>query len=55
MEHLVVSYQGQKGPFSFEVMIDSQTGSVIHTWNKTHYELHKPYEIDPTSYGYYGD
>lgn len=46
LEHVLVSYTKPNGhPFSFEAMIDSETGSLIRTWNKTRYEFKKPLQV----------
>lgn len=40
LEHVVVSYTKPNGnPFSFEALIDSANGQMVHTWNQTRYEF----------------
>jgi hypothetical protein len=53
LEHVVVSYIKPNGqPFSFEAIIDSETGHLVQTWNKTHYEFKKPFKIQGAKYLY---
>ena len=43
LEHVRVSYLDENGnPFSFEALIDSETGSMVRSWNQTRYEFKKP-------------
>lgn len=56
LEHVVVSYTNPEGrPFSFEAHINSQTGQVEQTWNKTHHEFRKPAQISGAKYLYKKD
>jgi len=56
MEHVIVSYTKPDGnPLSFEALIDSQTGSVVQTWNKTRYEFNKPAKLNSTGRKFYQD
>jgi hypothetical protein len=49
LEHVKVSFKRADGsPFSFEALVDSQTGSPIQTWNKTHYEFNQDLKLDPS-------
>ena len=53
LEHVVVSYIKPNGqPFSFEALIDSETGRIVQTWNKTRYEFKKPFKIQGDKYLY---
>jgi Zn-dependent metalloprotease len=55
VEHVLVSLVHNNGnPSSFEAYIDSQTGKIIKTWNKTRYESRKPLSVDPTPLGFTG-
>lgn len=50
LEHVLISYTKPNGqPFSFEALIDSQTGSVVQSWNQTRYEIKKRYKIKNAS------
>lgn len=52
-EHIIVSYNKPNGqPFSFEALIDSETGSLVKTWNQTKYEYKKPSKIEGSKYLY---
>ena len=43
LEHVRVSYLNENGnPFSYEALIDSETGSMVRSWNQTRYEFKKP-------------
>ncbi len=47
LEHIVVSNVDEKGnPFSFEALIDSETGTMVRSWNKTRYEFNRSPKID---------
>lgn len=47
LEHIIVSYTKPDGkPFSFEALVDSETGAMIQSWNQTRYEFKKPYKIN---------
>ncbi len=53
VEHVLVSLVHNDGnPSSFEAYIDSQTGKIIRSWNKTRYESRKPLKVDPTPIGF---
>lgn len=53
MEHIVVSYKKPNGyPFSFEALVDSETGAVIQTWNKTRYEFNDTVKLNPAGKRY---
>ena len=43
VEHIIVRLVSKEGlPSSFEAYIDSHTGRILQSWNKTRYELNKP-------------
>lgn len=43
LEHIKVSYLDENGnPFAFEALVDSETGSMVRSWNQTRYEFKKP-------------
>lgn len=47
LEHVLVSFIRPDGtPFSFEALINSQTGIAIQTWNKTRYEFRDSLKLD---------
>lgn len=49
-EHIVVRYKLPNGnPFSFEALIDSETGTMVQSWNKTRYERREPTSLDGTN------
>lgn len=51
LEHIVVSYTSKDGkPFSFEAMIDSETGFPVQTWNQTRYEKKEKILINAEKY-----
>lgn len=53
LEHVVVSFTRPDGnPFSFEAYINSETGQLVKSWNKTRYEYKKPYKIEGMKYLY---
>ena len=57
LEHIIVSYKKEDGlPFSFEALIDSETGSVVQSWNQTRYEYNKRYSVKAKDgdFEYYG-
>lgn len=55
LEHVVVSYTMADGsPFSFEALINSETGVPVQTWNKTHSEYRKTMKLKNVN-AYYGD
>jgi Zn-dependent metalloprotease len=55
VEHVIVSLVHNNGnPSSFEAYIDSQTGKIVKSWNKTRYESRKPLKVDPTPLGFTG-
>jgi len=46
LEHVVVSYNRPDGnPYSFEALIDSETGHAVQTWNQTRYEFKQPAKL----------
>lgn len=46
LEHIVVSYKKENGsPFSFEALINSETGMTVQTWNQTKYEKNHRYAV----------
>lgn len=48
LEHIKVSYLQENGdPFSFEALVDSETGSLVRSWNKTRYEFKKSISFNP--------
>jgi len=52
-EHILVSYIKPNGqPFSFEALVNSETGTMVRTWNKTRYEFKKNYKIEASKYLY---
>ena len=56
LEHVVVSYKKPNGdPFSFEAHIDSATGQVVQTWNKTRYEYREPARLKADGHKFYAD
>lgn len=53
LEHIIVSFNKADGsPFAFEAMIDSDTGSMLHSWNKTHSENKNPVKLKVAPYAY---
>ncbi len=53
LEHVVVRYVRPDGkPFAFEALVDSETGSLVQTWNRTRYEFKKHVKIDGSKYRY---
>lgn len=49
-EHIVVRYKLPNGnPFSFEALVDSETGTMTQSWNKTRYEKREPATLDGTN------
>lgn len=49
-EHIVVRYKLPNGnPFSFEALVDSETGTMAQSWNKTRYEKNEPTTLDGTN------
>lgn len=53
LEHVIVSYKKPNGdPFAFEALIDSETGMMVQSWNKTRYEFKRPYKIEGSKYKY---
>lgn len=49
LEHIKVSYTRPDGkPFSFEALVDSETGRTVRTWNQTRYEFKKPVKLNAT-------
>ena len=53
LEHVIVSFTRPDGkPFSFEAYINSETGQLVKSWNKTRYEYKKPYKIEGMKYLY---
>ncbi len=54
LEHVLVSFKNQAGkPFSFEAYIDSETGHVVHTWNRTRHEFKQSLNIKGNQYLYH--
>lgn len=54
LEHIKVSYLQENGdPFSFEALVDSETGSLIRSWNKTRYEFKKSISFNPKGHELY--
>jgi len=52
IEHILVTIHRPDGsPFSYEAHIDSQTGSMIQSWNKTKYEFKNKLKLNPTGRG----
>lgn len=50
LEHIVVRLKLPNGnPFSYEALIDSETGSMIQSWNRTRYERREPILLDGTN------
>lgn len=50
LEHVIISFTKPGGNFfSFEAMIDSQTGIPVQTWNQTRYEFGVPTKLDMSS------
>ena len=50
LEHVIVRYQSPSGnPFTFEALIDSETGVMVQSWNKTRYEKRLPIALDGTN------
>lgn len=50
LEHIIVRYQRTDGtPYTFEALVDSQTGSMVQSWNKTRYEQRLPIALDGTN------
>lgn len=53
LEHVIISYKKPNGqPFSFEALIDSESGHLVQTWNKTQYEFKKPFKVKAEKYLY---
>ncbi len=53
LEHVLVSFKNQAGkPFSFEAYIDSETGHVVHSWNRTRHEIKQSLNIKGNQYLY---
>lgn len=47
-QHVIISYKNAAGiPMSFEAHINSQTGQLIQSWNKTRLERRKTASLDP--------
>lgn len=54
LEHIVVSYTQVDGsPFSFEAMVNSETGTPIQIWNRTRRESKKSTGLQAGKYKYY--
>lgn len=54
LEHILVSFNKPNGQeFSFEALIDSQTGQLVRSWNKTHYEKEHPFLLNPAGKEFY--
>lgn len=50
LEHIVVRLKLANGnPFSYEALVDSETGAMIQSWNKTRYEHREPTLLDGTN------
>ena len=50
LEHIVVRLKLANGnPFSYEALVDSETGTMIRSWNKTRYERREPTVLDGTN------
>ena len=48
LEHVIVSYTKKNGEsFSYEALIDSETGTPIKSWNQTRYEFPKSVKLNP--------
>lgn len=49
-EHILVSYRLPNGnPYSFEALVDSETGTMKQSWNRTRYEKRIPTKLDGTN------
>lgn len=42
LEEVAVTYKTNRGPFSFKALVNSETGKVVETWGKTHYDNFSP-------------
>lgn len=42
LEEVSVTYKTNLGPHSFKALVNSETGKVIETWGKTHYDNFSP-------------
>jgi hypothetical protein len=48
VEHVIVSYKTTGGvPFSFEAYINSETGQMVQSWNKTRLEIRRSIKLSP--------
>ena len=49
-EHILVSYRLPNGnPYSFEALVDSESGTMKQSWNRTRYERRTPTKLDGTN------
>ena len=49
-KHVIVRYRNALGnPYSFEALIDAETGSMVQSWNRTRYEKRLPIALDGTN------
>lgn len=42
LEEVAITYKTNRGPYSFKALINSETGKVVETWGKTHYDNFSP-------------
>lgn len=48
VEHVLISITNDKGlPASFEAYIDSESGKIVQSWNKTRYEYRDTFSVSP--------
>jgi hypothetical protein len=56
VEHVKISLTDENGKYSgYEAYIDSESGSIIQTWNRTRYEVNKGISISSKGRGFVGN